>query len=1215
MKKVTTKIVIFVGAILLPLSSFAQLSEENCSSKGYTIGVINGIKSTTVDVDNYITEINRHLPDKYNREVLSVKKLYNPTHGFTADFNDAIKQKLLEASGNVQDADFVTIFNTAKNSVKTQKLLLLAHSQGNFYANTFYDAVVGRDGGLPFQSVGMYSIATPANRVSGGGEYLTSSNDDVIAGIVAKTSTGYTLPANDTLEATPADNMGHGLLEVYLKQRSGKIMGGIGNALGRLIADQTRDENISCIAVELPQTTTVVIGQVIAGGLVVGANQTIDNVVFATNVAVEKVTPVVAAISNAITQGVSTVASVSRLLLNFVNNPISIAPSLVLKYAPPVILGVANDFSNNNSASVILATTPANQQVDTTTEAPLPAEYTSKDTAVAILDSQNDTPLNSVVSQREVNTPPSSEPAKDSAPVISPESFAFSFANSGGGGGAYATPTTQGVATPPLSAASSRDVIPPVVTILGQNPATSTVGIEYRNEGATALDDIDGTISVIASSTVDVTTPGIYEILYTATDKAGNIATSTRAVHILVDTTAPIITILGESVESIEEGEGFVDKGATASDDTEGTVVVSATSTVDTLRAGEYAVVYTAMDRFGNRATSTRMVSVVLKPGKQINFFENNKILYGGPFVLCNITTRTVVAAGATLPMQSFVSTEILKQSASLGSKYRVIFGKNIETSKECNSGIYTSNVSNIFYFNDTSPGVIAYDPRSASFITSIDFEEIESGVKTIIDASTHLITVVVPRGTDISSLTPRFGVSLGATISPAGGGLQDFSSPVSYIVKALDKSSHSYTVKVVTQGEELKFDNNNFINRGGYLNLCDIKEKRIYSSGRIYGGRISSTSWSTISQVVPNSGMVINKNYRFIFTSYSDAAFDCANDVTIADSSELFYYATPIGTSVVYGLYVSPPPSSEKSITTFDFIIASSTVSGLIDEAAKTVTLTVPYGTNVTSLVSNIVVSAKATSSPATGVAQDFTNPVAYVVTAEDDTTQSYTVSVVVESPPVPPLSSEKLITSFEVVVASTTFSGVVDNVVKTISITVPHGTNITSLTPMIAASLGATSSPATGVAQDFTNPITYVVTAEDGTTESYIVTVTASPDTTSPTILSYAFNGNSESLLVSSTTTPVTLSFTASEAVNWMSLKLEHQDDVTKYKMFQSDSSACVDGMTTCTKVWNVDLSPSGTPIVDGVYRVKAHVKDAAGNEFSDYLSPFIITVAQKP
>ncbi|MFA5080666.1 MAG: hypothetical protein WC472_03540, partial [Candidatus Paceibacterota bacterium] len=60
------------------------------------------------------------------------------------------------------------------------------------------------------------------------------------------------------------------------------------------------------------------------------------------------------------------------------------------------------------------------------------------------------------------------------------------------------------------------------------------------------------------------------------------------------------------------------------------------------------------------------------------------------------------------------------------------------------------------------------------------------------------------------------------------------------------------------------------------------------------------------------------------------------------------------------------------------------------------------------------------------------------------------------------------------------------------TIAVTVPYGTTVTSLTPTITISADATISPLSGVAQNFTSPVTYRVTAQGGAFQDYTVTVT---------------------------------------------------------------------------------------------------------------------------
>ena len=91
---------------------------------------------------------------------------------------------------------------------------------------------------------------------------------------------------------------------------------------------------------------------------------------------------------------------------------------------------------------------------------------------------------------------------------------------------------------------------------------------------------------------------------------------------------------------------------------------------------------------------------------------------------------------------------------------------------------------------------------------------------------------------------------------------------------------------------------------------------------------------------------------------------------------------------------------SDAKQLTSFVFRAADNPaidtdVSATIDENNKTISATLPDGTDVTDLIATITVSPKATVSP-TG-AQDFTNTVSFTITAEDGSTSSYTASVTV--------------------------------------------------------------------------------------------------------------------------------------------------------------------------------------------------------------------------
>ncbi|MGB8509225.1 MAG: HYR domain-containing protein [Pyrinomonadaceae bacterium] len=92
------------------------------------------------------------------------------------------------------------------------------------------------------------------------------------------------------------------------------------------------------------------------------------------------------------------------------------------------------------------------------------------------------------------------------------------------------------------------DHTPPVITRNGTNPMTVECHTTFIDPGATATDACDSNVPVTASGTVNANVPGTYTITYTASDDSGNAATPvTRTVNV-VDTTAPTITLNGQTI-------------------------------------------------------------------------------------------------------------------------------------------------------------------------------------------------------------------------------------------------------------------------------------------------------------------------------------------------------------------------------------------------------------------------------------------------------------------------------------------------------------------------------------------------------------------------------------------------------------------------------------------------------------------------------------------
>ncbi len=142
------------------------------------------------------------------------------------------------------------------------------------------------------------------------------------------------------------------------------------------------------------------------------------------------------------------------------------------------------------------------------------------------------------------------------------------------------------------------------------------------------------------------------------------------------------------------------------------------------------------------------------------------------------------------------------------------------------------------------------------------------------------------------------------------------------------------------------------------------------------------------------------------------------ANELDIQES-EHSWLIQPLWANHAVGILGGPPKSykswvgldmavsvasaSDKSISSFEFLAAnnsalSSDVSGTVYENSFTVGASVPTGTDVTALCPTVGIAGDSVS-PGNEVDADFTNSVAYTVTAADETTQDYTATVTVSS------------------------------------------------------------------------------------------------------------------------------------------------------------------------------------------------------------------------
>lgn len=87
------------------------------------------------------------------------------------------------------------------------------------------------------------------------------------------------------------------------------------------------------------------------------------------------------------------------------------------------------------------------------------------------------------------------------------------------------------------------DFTKPVITLIGNNPVTISVGSSYIDAGATAVDNIDGdiTANIIVTGAVNANLAGTYSVVYNVKDSAGNSAKTVSRTIYVIDNIPPVV--------------------------------------------------------------------------------------------------------------------------------------------------------------------------------------------------------------------------------------------------------------------------------------------------------------------------------------------------------------------------------------------------------------------------------------------------------------------------------------------------------------------------------------------------------------------------------------------------------------------------------------------------------------------------------------------------
>jgi hypothetical protein len=230
-------------------------------------------------------------------------------------------------------------------------------------------------------------------------------------------------------------------------------------------------------------------------------------------------------------------------------------------------------------------------------------------------------------------------------------------------------------------------------------------------------------------------------------------------------------------------------------------------------------------------------------------------------------------------------------------------------------------------------------------------------------------ITMTLPAGSDLKHVVPEIRIPDSATISPASGTTLDFSAgPITFEVTSTNGAHRTYTASIAAYGDPKMLS-------------FAIGDKN---------GVIDEVKGTIEVEIGSQDGNLSSLAPSFVITEGTtvDFASGVARDFT---SPKVYTILSNNGyTAKQYSVTVKQ--TKAPSIESFEI----NGTAGIIDNAAGSIVVILPAGTNLSSLSPVITLPAEQTVSPSSGVNQNFSNgAVQYTVTNKEMLTKVYSVTV----------------------------------------------------------------------------------------------------------------------------------------------------------------------------------------------------------------------------
>lgn len=382
------------------------------------------------------------------------------------------------------------------------------------------------------------------------------------------------------------------------------------------------------------------------------------------------------------------------------------------------------------------------------------------------------------------------------------------------------------------------DSVPPLLEALGDNPVTVEYGSIYLDQGANAIDTVDGIINAQLAGSINTYLITEQTITYTATDSSGNVSSVDRTVNV-IDTISPAITLIGSENITVYLNGIYTEEGANALDNYDGDITnnILITSTVNTSETGDYSVNYSVVDSFGNSVSIERAITVK-ELTYDFTFVDSNLRLYESSYDhVFDIDFDTAEEISRTLDVSvSNLST------ATEGFDFTLNTSQITVSSGELSASITLSIHDDQFLeFNE-------------SIILSFTSENFEKTVEILISDTTS--TVQLHTSLENEFFNPMTSV-IGNSLHVMG----------SYKIEIYDLVTNTTTASVrfspsigVSYGDAVAYNGESYLYGNGYLYKLNIESSQldIVSQSPWY------SEWTSEIQILNNELYVVGGKTAF---------------------------------------------------------------------------------------------------------------------------------------------------------------------------------------------------------------------------------------------------------------------------------------------------------------------------------------------------------------